>query len=204
MHITQAVEGVTEGAEYQLSFDAADRSSDGAVEIYWGGELVGAVDPGSTAMQTYTFTVTGGDGDGSDLLEFKETGSPDNVGISLDNVSLVETDVTLVGTDGDDKITGGSGDDVLIGGDGNDLFIYGADGGSDSIDGGTGWTDAIDLSAALGDDAVYGDDWTVTITEGEVVSEEAQSLELTDDAAGFITLDNGETIDFANIEQIGF
>ena len=30
------------------------------------------------------------------------------------------------------------------------------------------------------------------------------SVELTDDAAGFITLENGETIDFSNIEQIGF
>ncbi|MEP1142258.1 MAG: LamG-like jellyroll fold domain-containing protein [Henriciella sp.] len=101
-------------------------------------------------------------------------------------------------------ITGGTGDDVLIGGEGDDLFIYEMDGGSDTIDGGASWTDTIDISDALGQDAVFGQDWTLTVTEGEIVSETADSITLSDDASGFIEFDNGESIDFSNIEQIGF
>ncbi|MEM7330046.1 MAG: LamG-like jellyroll fold domain-containing protein [Pseudomonadota bacterium] len=115
-----------------------------------------------------------------------------------------KTESSVTGGDGDDVITGGPGDDVLRGGDGNDLFIYAENGGSDTIDGGAGWTDTLDLTAALGEDAVYGEDWTITVTDGEIVSEDAVSIELSEDASGYITLGNGETIEFANLEQVGF
>ncbi|MEM6410102.1 MAG: LamG-like jellyroll fold domain-containing protein, partial [Pseudomonadota bacterium] len=111
---------------------------------------------------------------------------------------------TIVGTASDDVLSGTSGDDQVFGGAGDDTYMYNDDSGSDSFDGGGGWTDTIDLSNALGDDAVYGEDWTVVLTEGEIVSEQADSLELSDDASGYVQLDNGETIDFSNVEQIGF
>ncbi|MEO0451634.1 MAG: LamG-like jellyroll fold domain-containing protein, partial [Pseudomonadota bacterium] len=110
----------------------------------------------------------------------------------------------IEGTDGDDVLTGTDGNDDVAGGAGDDLFVYEADGGSDSFDGGEGWTDTVDLSNAVGDDAVYGEDWTVVLTEGEILSESSELLELSDDASGYIQLENGDTIDFTNIEQIGF
>nr|WP_070959907.1 LamG-like jellyroll fold domain-containing protein [Hyphomonas sp. Mor2] len=160
----------------------------------------------SSVDVTVTATDTGG-------LETSET-------ISIDVLDLAEdlelgdggetytesgkAEASVTGGDGNDVMTGGAGDDTFAGGEGNDLFIYGQDGGSDTFDGGAGWTDTIDLSDALAADAVYGEDWTITLTEGEIVSEDADSIELSDDAAGVITLDNGETIDFSNVEQIGF
>ena len=93
---------------------------------------------------------------------------------------------------------------MVVGGDGDDMFIYEADGGSDTFNGGEGWTDTIDLSNAVGDDAVFGEDWTLVLTEGEIVSESDDMLELSDDASGYTQLENGDTIDFSNIEQIGF
>ncbi|MEM9841310.1 MAG: hypothetical protein AAF767_01620, partial [Pseudomonadota bacterium] len=141
---------------------------------------------------TVTATDTGG-------LETSET-------ISIDVLDQDDTAGlnTITGTDGDDILVSTVHDDLMLGGDGDDLFIYEADGGSDTIDGGAGWTDSIDLSSAIGNDAIYGTDWTVTVTDGEIVNETADTIELTDDAAGFITLDNGETIDFTNLEEIGF
>jgi len=179
--------------------------TDDGVEIY------GTRSPDSTEMELMTLdggefntvelvagentvTITNPDGDGPDGLSASVSGEYETV---------VET-TTITGTDGNDKISGTEGDDILIGGGGDDLFIYGENGGSDSIDGGESWTDTIDLSGALGDDAVYGEDWTVTVTEGEIVSEDGDSIELSEDASGFVTLDNGETIDFSNMEQIGF
>ncbi|MEO1324698.1 MAG: hypothetical protein AAFV59_17025, partial [Pseudomonadota bacterium] len=176
-----------------------------------GVEIYGTRSPGSGEMEPMTLeggsfnsidlsegentvTVTNPDGPGPDGLSATVSGTYDEV---------VET-TTITGTEFNDTIVGGADDETMIVGDGDDMFIYAEDGGSDTIDGGAGWTDTIDLSGALGDDAVYGQDWTLTVTEGEVVSEDADSITLSDDASGFITLDNGETIDFSNIEQIGF
>ncbi|MEL7283438.1 MAG: PA14 domain-containing protein, partial [Pseudomonadota bacterium] len=176
-----------------------------------GVEIYGTRSPGSGEMEPMTLeggsfnsidlsegentvTVTNPDGPGPDGLSATVSGTYDEV---------VET-TTITGTEFNDTIVGGADDEIMIGGDGDDMFIYAEDGGSDTIDGGAGWTDTIDLSGALGDDAVYDQDWTLTVTEGEVVSEDADSITLSDDASGFITLDNGETIDFSNIEQIGF
>ncbi|MEL7103371.1 MAG: LamG-like jellyroll fold domain-containing protein, partial [Pseudomonadota bacterium] len=137
-----------------------------------------------------------------DVLDVAEDVQLGDGGETYTETGKAEASVT--GGDGDDTLIGGTGDDNFAGGDGNDLFIYGENGGSDSFDGGAGWSDTIDLSGALGDDAVYGEDWTITVTEGEILSEDADSIALSDDASGFITLDNGETIDFTNVEQIGF
>lgn len=202
-------DGTTAASPWVPSEDGSPRfqvvMTDDGVEIY------GTRSPDSTEMEL--MTLDGGEFNTIDLVAGENTvtiTNPDGHGpdglsasVSAEYDTVVET-TTITGTDGNDKISGGEGDDILIGGSGDDFFIYGENGGSDSIDGGEGWTDTIDLSGALGDDAVYGEDWTVTVTDGEIVSEDGESLELSEDASGFITLDSGETIEFTNIEQIGF
>ncbi|MEL6860307.1 MAG: LamG-like jellyroll fold domain-containing protein [Pseudomonadota bacterium] len=139
-------------------------------------------------------TVINPDGDGPDGLDA-------TVSAEFDTVVDVQT---VTGTDSDDTLVASDADDVLIGGEGDDLFIFDGGSGADTVDGGAGWTDTLDLSAATDNGMVYGDDWTVTLTEGEIVSEDADMLTLTDDAAGLIEFENGDTIDFQNIDQIGF
>ena len=79
--------------------------------------------------------------------------------------------------------------------DGNDT-IYGGAGG--------GWTDTIQLQDELGgsDLGVYGTDWTVALTEGTIEETNADNLLLSDDADGTITLEDGSSIDFTDIERI--
>jgi len=110
--------------------------------------------------------------------------------------------------DGGDTLVGGAGDDVLHGGDGSDLFLFSEGDGADTIDGGAGggWTDVIQLSDAGGgsDLGVFGTDWTLTLSEGSINTQDADSITLTDDADGTITLQDGSTIDFTDIERIDF
>lgn len=84
----QVVEDAIDGVTYQVSFDAADPRMNNGVDLYWGGELVGSVNPTGTEMQTYTFEVTGGTGNGSNMLMLSGTGPEDNVGAYIDNVSI--------------------------------------------------------------------------------------------------------------------
>ncbi|MEO1136574.1 MAG: LamG-like jellyroll fold domain-containing protein, partial [Pseudomonadota bacterium] len=84
----------------------------------------------------------------------------------------------LNGNAGDDSITGGAGDDVMRGGDGSDVFVYAMGDGNDRILGGAGdgWTDVIQLeggAAALGE---FGTDWTVSLTEGSIVSSDENGI----------------------------
>ena len=112
----------------------------------------------------------------------------------------------ITGSDGDDVIDGGVDNDRLAGGDGDDLFTYEVGDGSDRMDGGAGggWTDTIQLSdgtSALGE---FGTDWTITVTDGSIESVDADNITLSDDADGFITLGDGSTIQFTNIEEVTF
>ncbi|MCR9237715.1 MAG: cadherin-like domain-containing protein, partial [Alphaproteobacteria bacterium] len=108
----------------------------------------------------------------------------------------------LIGNDEANTLTGGQGDDKLAGGDGDDIFIYESGDGSDTVSGGAGWTDAIELSGFDSDS--YGTDWTVTITSGEIEGQNGDSLDLSDDAAGTINFDDGSQIDFDQLEQINW
>ncbi|MGI9420425.1 MAG: cadherin domain-containing protein, partial [Geminicoccaceae bacterium] len=115
----------------------------------------------------------------------------------------------LEGGAGDDVLHGGAGDDTLSGGDGADHFLIIQGQGNDSISGGTGaWTDIIDLQSGEGDDSIgnFGTDWTVDLSSGEIDSSSTDGengwLDLTDDAAGTITLQDGTEIDFEGIEHI--
>jgi Ca2+-binding RTX toxin-like protein len=114
---------------------------------------------------------------------------------------------TLYGGSGDDLLVGGKGDDALYGGDGSDMFLYTLGDGNDTVSGGAGssWIDILELgdgsATPLGD---YGTDWTVTITQGSILSDDSANghLDLSQDAAGYIDMQDGSRIDFQEIEQI--
>jgi hypothetical protein len=79
-------------------------------------------------------------------------------------------------------------------GQGNDVF----DGGA-----GSGWVDAISLDGGadmpLGE---FGVDWTLEIDDGTFSQDDPSALTLSDDASGTITLSDGSTIEFTNVERI--
>ncbi len=102
----------------------------------------------------------------------------------------------LFGGEGNDTLTGGTGDDTLVGGEGNDIFVFGDGDGSDTVQGGSGWLDTMRI------DGEPGDAWSLELNEGSVVEQADGYVALTNDAAGTITLDNGEQIQFDGIERI--
>ena len=116
----------------------------------------------------------------------------------------------LFGDAGDDRLYGGAGDDTLSGGDGADHFLIMQGQGNDRISGGNGggWTDVIELQDSNGgsDIGSFGSDWTVQLTNGEIESTGTDGdngwIDLTDDAAGTITLQDGTEIEFDGIEHI--
>ncbi len=114
----------------------------------------------------------------------------------------------LEGGDGNDILTGGSGNDTLTGGDGSDMFIFQMGDGADAVNGGVGggWTDTIQLSDASGGSnlGTYGVDWTVTLSEGTINGQDANGLDLSNDADGIITLSDGSTVNFFDVERIDF
>ena len=131
-------------------------------------------------------------------------------GAGADVIQGLAGNDTLDGMGGDDVLDGGAGDDVLNGGDGNDFFRFAAGEGSDVVDGGTGWTDAISLEgmgagATQSGNTIDGNGWTMVLDDGDIVSSlTLDSVELSPDASGTITFDNGGLIDFTAIERIEF
>ncbi|MGR3541319.1 MAG: Hint domain-containing protein [Hasllibacter sp.] len=157
--VGQDVQGMEEGQPYILSFAAGDSVNDSnAIEVYFGGELIATIDPADGEMERFSFTVFGGQGDGSDRLEFRGLSGDDNVGASVDDVSMV---AALLGDDGaDDRLFGNDGDDTLFGGAGNDILVgdtgdHSPDTGDDVIYGGDGDDRAFGNG---GDDVIFGED----------------------------------------------
>ena len=84
--ISQAVTGLVDGQTYDLRFEAGAPFPNSAhLEVWFGGVKVDDISP-TGQMQEYMITLTGGSGDHSNLLEFRETGTPDNQGTYLANV----------------------------------------------------------------------------------------------------------------------
>ncbi len=118
---------------------------------------------------------------------------------------------TLGGGGGDDILYGGTGDDDLVGDDGNDRFYFNALEGNDTVNGGgNGWTDVIVLEG-MGDrvkidgETVYGEGWTMVLEGGaSVKGQSLDSLELSPDAVGTITFDDGGVVDFTGIERVEY
>ncbi|PQA86461.1 cadherin domain-containing protein [Hyphococcus luteus] len=112
----------------------------------------------------------------------------------------------LYGGGGDDVLQGGAGDDFMSGGDGSDVFVYEMGDGNDHIEGGAGagWTDTIQLQDGATPVGELGTDWTVELSQGSVVSSDEHGLIFSEDADGVITLADGSTIDFADVEQVTY
>jgi hypothetical protein len=94
--IGQNVAGVVSGQVYKLEFDAGDirtaedgKAGDNLVTVYWGGEVIATINPTDGAMSHYEFNLIGGNGNGSNRLEFAGSGMLDNFGVSIDKISLV-------------------------------------------------------------------------------------------------------------------
>ena len=110
-------------------------------------------------------------------------------------------DDIMDGGAGDDTFEGGLGDDTVLGGDGNDLFIFGTGDGSDTFDGGSGWTDTVQLEdVGGGPDAGAG--WTLTTEEGYTVDADGSGLTFEGEASGTITLQDGSKLDFNGVDKI--
>ena len=89
LKISQTVTGLVDGQTYDLRFEAGAPFPNSAhLEVWFGGAKVGDISP-TGQMQEYMITLTGGSGpDHNNLLEFRETGTPDNQGTYLANVSV--------------------------------------------------------------------------------------------------------------------
>ena len=129
--------------------------------------------------------------------------------IELTNLDPTQTaeggagDDTIIGSDGNDLLVGGTGNDTLSGGEGNDLFTFDTGDGQNVVDGGGGgWTDVISMNdLSIGSE---GTDWTLTLDTGEIVSQDADTVFLSEDASGAIEIQDGTRIEFSNIEQLQF
>ena len=109
----------------------------------------------------------------------------------------------MVGGAGNDRFSGGTGNDRAWGGDGDDeyRFVFGANEGDDTFDGGRGWSDTVHLVGVSGDHTAG--DWTLTLDPGSMIeNQDTNSLTLSDDASGTITFSDGETLDFRNLDTI--
>ncbi len=107
---------------------------------------------------------------------------------------------TLYGGAGDDYLSGGAGNDIAWVGDGADTYVFMEAMGNDTFHGGTGsWIDIIELQDASGNAPTDG--WSFGLTAGSVVSSGEGFVELSDDAAGTITMDDGSTLSFDGVEK---
>ena len=91
--IFQDIAGLAGGDTYHLTFDTAKfQTFTGTLEVYWNGSQIASVTPTGAAFTTTQIDVvaaaTGSGAGGAQRLEFKEAGSADGVGTSLDNVWL--------------------------------------------------------------------------------------------------------------------
>lgn len=126
-------------------------------------------------------------------------------------------DDTLHGGSGTDRLYGGEGNDTLTGGAGNndrlygeagdDIFIFNPGDGNDRAYGGSGWEDTIklgDVTQAPNTGSGPGS-WTLAVNGGSSYTLDAENNTIIfdhPDANGTITLDDGSTLKFQDIEKI--
>lgn len=89
VRIGQILDSAINGVTYTVSFDAADPTHDNGVEVYFGGELIASVFPGSKSMSSYSYEIVGGAGDGQNVLTIGGIGPEDYHGVYLDNIEVV-------------------------------------------------------------------------------------------------------------------
>ena len=191
--------------------DFGETTDADGVTVTFTGDEAATIDVGG-AGTTGTFTeieaVRGSDfGDTVDA-------SADDAGVDVDGG---DGDDTLTGGTGGDTLTGGAGDDTLTGGLGADT-IFGGDGDDaitfaegDTVFGGTGDDDF--YLSSLGQDglgnltAVGGEGGetrgdTLHLGTGADLSSIVYTTNTPDEKSGSVTLDDGRTLFFSNMEQI--
>ena len=153
-------------------------------------------------------TASGGDAQGDTFSNFENiTGSAHDDSLTGDSGDNVLTGGggadSLSGGAGDDYIAGGTGNDEAWGGDGSDLYIFHEGDGNDAFHGGVGgdWTDALEIHGSAGGGAP-GEGWVVDLTSGEQVSSGIDHIDLSQDAAGTITMEDGSVLTFDGVEKL--
>ncbi|WP_298843888.1 LamG-like jellyroll fold domain-containing protein [uncultured Roseobacter sp.] len=182
---------------------------------------------GGSGMDTLDFVGWAGTdiaftGDGSGTYAYTDGGGSNGTftGIEAIEASRYDDTVDLTGHDsgavvsgygGDDEIIGGGGDDLLSGGSGDDAFYIAAMQGNDTIDGGAGasWTDTLHLDgmggggANISGNTVDGDGWTLMLDGGHTVTSlNSGVLEMSSDASGVVSFDDGGSVSFTDLERI--
>ena len=212
---TDTVDYSTSAAGVNVNLDTGTGTGgDAQGDTYTSIEAVTASDHNDTVYGTDTGGVTVNLGAGNDTFDNDQGdatqtdtiygGAGNDIiytGDGADTLYGGEGTDTLYGEGGDDTLTGGAGNDTQFGGDGSDIFVFWEGHGTDSVYGGQGasWTDTIDLADSSGGNnlGTYGTDWTVSLTQGTIDSQDADSLTLSDDADGTITLQDGSQINFS-------
>ena len=195
--LTQHVDGLTDGQNYSLTFEAGAPLPDTAhLEVWFGGEKIADIDPTVGSMKSYTFEVIGGSGNGNDVLEFRETGTPDNQGTYLANVKINNAIVIdeTPGVDGDSNDT----TDVAVSNLFSGVINVGHDADMASPQFATGKSPIVNVVADFGTDGPHGANaaagthyvLTTTPTPGGVDS----GLTTTEGAHIFLFSENNDTI----------
>ncbi|MEP4196945.1 MAG: hypothetical protein ABJL99_15060 [Aliishimia sp.] len=133
------------GNDMSIDVDGFDIDSDGEVEVFLNGSLVGQLNSGpNNGFIAHSFDFAAGELlDGQNTVTFQQANDILYVW-GVTNVTLSEVPNT-VGTFGDDRIVGGDGDDVLFGNAGNDIFVFFEGGANDVITDFTLNVDVIEL-----------------------------------------------------------
>lgn len=85
--LARVLDNMTPGGTHNVTFNAADVHGNNGVDVYFGGELVGSVDPGRS-MESYSFDFVEGSGDGSNELVLQGTGPANNVGAYIHGIQV--------------------------------------------------------------------------------------------------------------------
>ena len=141
--------------------------------------------------------------DGNDTLEGNDGNDKLYGGKGNDELDGGDGDDRLYGHSGNDRLFGGEGNDQAWGGSGSDTFVFAEGDGNDAFHGGVGggWTDALEIRGSAGDGAPS-EGWVLDITSGEQVSSGIDHIDLSQDAAGTITMEDGSVLTFDGVEKL--
>jgi Flp pilus assembly pilin Flp len=86
--LTRGLDRLTNGQTYSLNFNAASSRAANGVDVYFGGEFIRSIEPDSPQFSAFSVDFVAGSGDGSNQIEFRGTGVPDGIGVSLHGIEI--------------------------------------------------------------------------------------------------------------------
>ncbi len=86
--LSRDLDNLVAGREYKLKFNAADSGLTNGVDVYIGGQFVESISPGSIQFQAYEVAFTAAEGAGANQIEFRGTGVPNGIGVSLHGIKI--------------------------------------------------------------------------------------------------------------------